>query len=160
MVAISHWLSCHQIIWCIASQNAILLHLTILLRFYTFLFYIFAKSVKLRVLKKGKYHIICSWILLVCFIAGQYMVYTHQHKVAKNTCKPAFVAKNIPQQTVAEKCYLCDVMHHNVMVNTQKVYFNPAIGAIHVFKSVAYNFTSIQLILSGGRAPPTSNYLV
>jgi hypothetical protein len=109
-------------------------------------------------LKGRKYHIIFSRILLVCFIAGQYMVHAHQHNIVKNTGKSFAIPKNIPHQTVSEKCYLCDVMHHNAMVTNTQVYLNPVKVVGHVFKNVAYSFTSIQLILSGGRAPPLSNY--
>jgi hypothetical protein len=112
-------------------------------------------------LKTSKYHIICSWILLVSFVAGQYMVYAHQHNIAIGASKPYSISKNISQQTVVkEKCYLCDAMHHNFMVTAAHIYFNPVTIAGHVFKSVQYSFTSIQLILSGGRAPPISNNLV
>jgi hypothetical protein len=109
-------------------------------------------------LKTGKYHIIYSWILLICFVAGQYMVYAHQHNITKGIVKIHIVAKNVPQQTVTEKCGLCDVMHHNAMVKAGQVYFNPATAANHSFKSFEYNFTSIQLILSGGRGPPIPIY--
>jgi len=107
-------------------------------------------------LKKSKYHIACSRILLICFIAGQYMIYAHQHNIGYSTDKIYNVSKNIPHQTVTEKCYLCDVMHHNAMVASHQVYFNPSVVAGHVFKSFQYSFTSIQLILSCGRAPPLS----
>jgi hypothetical protein len=86
------------------------------------------------------------------------MVYAHQHKSINNTSKSFYIPQKIPQQTVSEKCYLCDVMHHNAMVTNTQVYLNPVAVAGHVFKNVAYSFTSIQLILSGGRAPPLSNY--
>jgi hypothetical protein len=109
-------------------------------------------------LKRRKYHIIFSRILLICFVAGQYMVYAHQHNVVKSAAKSSGILKNIPHQTVSEKCYLCDVMHHNAMVTNTQVYLNPVAVAGHVFKNVAYSFTSIQLILSGGRAPPMLNY--
>ncbi|MFI5138189.1 MAG: hypothetical protein ACHQIM_10205 [Sphingobacteriales bacterium] len=111
-------------------------------------------------LKTHKYHIICSRILLICFIAGQYMVYAHRHSIVKGAGKSFGIAKNIPRHTVSEKCYLCDVMHHNTMVSTTQIYFNPVAAIGHVFKSVEYSFTSIQLILSCGRAPPSSNYFV
>jgi hypothetical protein len=111
-------------------------------------------------LKTSKYHIIHSWILLICFVAGQYMVYAHQHNYAIGTSKTYGISKNISQQTVTEKCYLCDAMHHNFMVTANHIYFNQVTVAGHVFKSIEYSFTSIQLILSSGRAPPVSNNLV
>jgi hypothetical protein len=111
-------------------------------------------------LKKGKYHIIYTWILLVCFVAGQYMIYAHQHNVVQIISKTHHFSKNQPKQTVKEKCYLCDVMHHNTMIVTSQVYFNPVKVIGHAFKNFEYNFKSIQLILSCGRAPPSSIYSV
>jgi hypothetical protein len=108
-------------------------------------------------LKTHKYHIIFSWILLTCFIAGQYMVYSHQHNTVKGI---HYISKDLPKQTVTEKCQLCDVMHHNTMVKTNLVYFNPVKVIGHVFKSVDYNFTDTQLILSFGRAPPSEIYCI
>jgi hypothetical protein len=110
-------------------------------------------------LKTSKYHIIHSWILLICFIAGQFMVYGHQHNTG-NSLPPGYgVSKNSAHQTVTEKCYLCDVMNHNTMVISTHAYFTPTTVALHIFKNVGYSFTSIQLIISGGRAPPLANYL-
>ena len=86
------------------------------------------------------------------------MVYAHQHNIIKSTVKSTYIPKNVPQQTISEKCYLCDVMHHNAMVTNTQVYLNPVKVVGHVFKNVDYNFTSIQLILSGGRAPPHPDY--
>jgi hypothetical protein len=111
-------------------------------------------------LKKSKYHIICSWILLTCFVAGQYMVYAHQHSIINDIGGLCTISKNITQQTVKEKCALCDVMHHNSMVITAEVYFNPTIVAGHVFKSETYSFVSLRLIFSGGRAPPSTIFSV
>jgi hypothetical protein len=88
------------------------------------------------------------------------MIYAHQHNIVKRTAKTYRISKNIPQQTVKEKCYLCDAMHHNVMATTSQVYFNPVAVVGYIFKSVEYNFRSIQLILSSGRAPPMLTQLV
>jgi hypothetical protein len=88
------------------------------------------------------------------------MVYAHQHNYAIGTSKTYSVSKNLSQQTVQEKCYLCDAMHHNFMVTASHIYFNPVAVASYVFKSVEYSFTSIQLILSSGRAPPVSSNVV
>ncbi|HEY2582279.1 MAG TPA: hypothetical protein VGI43_10735 [Mucilaginibacter sp.] len=111
-------------------------------------------------MKTRKNHIICSWILLVCFIGGQFMIYTHQHYAAQTNGKIYNLTKNISKQTVKEKCYLCDVMHHNSMVITSQVFSNPTVVIGHAFKKFEYDFKSIQLILSCGRAPPSSNFLV
>jgi hypothetical protein len=109
-------------------------------------------------LKTNKYHIIYSKILLICFMAGQYMIFAHQHNIVNATPKTYSHVKGIPPTTVTDKCYLCDVMHHNAMVINSHVYFSPVVINFHVFKNVEYSFKSIQLILSGGRAPPSSGY--
>jgi len=109
-------------------------------------------------LKTNKYHIIFSRILLICFIAGQYMVFAHQHNLVNYPSKNYSFTKSLHQQTVTDKCSLCDVMHHNAMEINSLVYFNPIAVSFHVFKNVEYGFTSIQLILSCGRAPPSSDY--
>jgi hypothetical protein len=111
-------------------------------------------------LKKNKYHIIHSWVLLICFVAGQYMVYSHQHKLIKGTAQTYSPNKQQPRQTVSEKCQLCDAMHHIGMVITQQANFSPVVVTDCVYKSPVYNFTSLALILSGGRAPPSANYSV
>ncbi len=108
-------------------------------------------------MKNRKYHILFSWILLICFIAGQGMVYAHQHSNIAGTDKVPGVAKQQAAQSFKEKCAFCDVMNHNTMLTAHQVYFNPLEAGAHVYKSFRYNFTSIGLILSGGRAPPVYN---
>lgn len=107
-------------------------------------------------LKRSKYHIVCSWILLACFVAGQYMIYAHQHNITTVIPSKYSVSKNLPQQTVTDKCALCDAMHHHAMVKATQAYFSETEITGYIFKSCEYNFTSISLILSGGRAPPAS----
>ena len=86
------------------------------------------------------------------------MVYAHQHNLEAVSGKVHITSRFQPQQTVKEKCQLCDVMHHNAMVVATQHYFNPVKVIGHVFKRCEYSFTSIQLILSGGRAPPAPGY--
>jgi len=141
--------------------NGTLLHLTTLLHLsdiLNFLLITFVKNVKntFAGLKTRKYHIICSWILLICFVAGQCMVYSHQHNIIKPG-KTYHISKNLSKETVKEKCALCDIMHHNTMVTANDVFFSQILVVDHVFKSFEYNFKSISLILSIGRAPPVSN---
>jgi hypothetical protein len=102
-------------------------------------------------LKKSKRHIIYTWIVLVCFAAGQVMVSAHQHLVKYNTHQ---TVQN--QQTVTEKCQLCDVMHHNSMTIAEHHYFIPLVSTNYFYTPGKYNFVSIALILSSGRAPPLS----
>lgn len=103
-------------------------------------------------MKTRKYHIICSWILLACFVSGQVMLYAHHHNAVKTTQNA--IAKNTSGQTVAEKCSLCTAMHYNVMVTAASANFAVVALLGHIFKNFAYHFTSIQLVLSIGRAPP------
>lgn len=92
---------------------------------------------------------------MLCFVAGQYMVYAHQHVVGKCSNKLAYHTPNAqPKQTVTENCRLCDAMHHNGMAVNNQVFFAPVTVGSYIFKAVHYDFVSIALILSAGRAPP------
>jgi hypothetical protein len=106
--------------------------------------------------KKNKLNIIYSWLLLICFIAGQYMVYTHQHQAIKGITKTAPIIKgtHTAQQTVKEKCDMCDAMHHQFAVIDPPLYATPQLAVMHVFKACHYNFVSFSLILAADRAPP------
>jgi hypothetical protein len=106
-------------------------------------------------LKKNKANIFFSWLLLVCFVAGQYVVYTHQHKIiAGNAVQTKDVSKNQSRTIVQEKCSLCDAMHHTTAVIKEYTYFSPNIVTMHFYTVYNYDFVSIALILSSGRAPP------
>jgi hypothetical protein len=105
----------------------------------------------IAVLKRNKLHIIYTWIVLICFAAGQGMVYAHQHLVKYHVHQTA-----ANQQTVTEKCQLCDVMHQNNMTLTEHHYFSPVVSTYHFYTPGQYDFVSIALILSSGRAPPVS----
>jgi hypothetical protein len=86
------------------------------------------------------------------------MVYAHQHKLIQGEKQTYTVNKQHPKQILTEKCQLCDAMHHNSMVINSQANFTPVTVANYVYKSPVYNFTSLALILSGGRAPPFANY--
>jgi hypothetical protein len=111
---------------------------------------------------KKNLHIVYSWLLLICFIAGQYMVYTHQHLLIKGvsdktTCtntKDYSPAKDHSQQTVKEKCYMCDAMYHQAAIINTPFHFSPQVAAFHFFMPVTYNFVNLGLVLAAGRAPP------
>ncbi|MDN3581765.1 hypothetical protein [Mucilaginibacter flavus] len=106
-------------------------------------------------MKKNKRNIIYSWLLLFCFVAGQYMVYSHQHHVAKGISKTASLTNNNhPQQILKEKCDMCDVMHHTFAVIDTPLYATPQLAVTHVFKACDYDFVSMSLVLAAGRAPP------
>ncbi len=105
-------------------------------------------------MKKSKYHIIYAWIVLICFAAGQGMVYAHQHLTQYSISHQQKTDQN--KTSVTEKCQLCDAMHHTSMVINKILHFTPAICADHFYKQGKYDFVSISLILSSGRAPPVS----
>jgi hypothetical protein len=120
-----------------------------------------AQSIKkpAAVLKRNKTNIFYSWLLLICFIAGQYTVYTHQHKIiAGNTNKAYRNASTQPRTIVQEKCALCDAMHHTNALISHYIYHSPNIVTKHFYRVYNYDFISIALVLSAGRAPPVAAF--
>jgi len=107
-------------------------------------------------LKKNKYTVFHAWMLLICFIAGQSMMYIHQHKILSGNGISSTITKNQPRPatTVVEKCYMCDALHNSAMAISQHVYVNTIVATGHIFRVGDYDFVSIALILSSGRAPP------
>lgn len=95
-----------------------------------------------------------TWILLVCFIAGQLMVFAHQHPDPAGSAKFYNLSKTAGHQIVKEKCYMCDVMHHNAMMASYQVHLNPVPFIAHSFTVYEYKFSAVKLISAGGRAPP------
>jgi hypothetical protein len=94
-------------------------------------------------------------MMLICFAAGQYVVYAHTHAVTSTGNKAAYHSPDTqPKQTVTENCQLCDAMHHNAMAIFSSVYFAPVTITNHYYKAVEHHFTNISLILAAGRAPP------
>jgi len=89
-------------------------------------------------------------------MAGQYMVYTHQDLFIKGATKTSYNTSDHhqPQQTVKEKCYMCDAMHHQAAIINETFHFSPQVAVLHFFKVCHYNFVSIGLVLAAGRAPP------
>jgi hypothetical protein len=109
----------------------------------------------LPVLKVSKANIFYSWLILVCFIAGQFVVYAHQHKITAGNGTKSYHVAHAPSGTIIqEKCALCDAMHHtNAIINTY-TYTSLNIVTKHFYKVYNYDFISIALVLSAGRAPP------
>lgn len=105
-------------------------------------------------MKNYKRHIIHAWMLLFCFIAGQYMVYAHQHKLNQGLKQSYAVSKHQPGQTLTEKCKLCDAMHHYNAVSDNHTALTLLPAEDIAYVSPVYNFTSLSLILAAGRAPP------
>jgi hypothetical protein len=110
-------------------------------------------------LKKKRSNIFYSWLLLICFIGGQYTVYAHQHKVSAGVTHLTHSSpKSQHQQTIQEKCPLCDAMHHTNVILNQQVFFNPNIVTNYFFCVYNYDFVGIALIISAGRAPPMAAF--
>ena len=108
----------------------------------------------ISILETSKHHIIYTWIVLICFVAGQTMVYAHQHLSRSFAYQTQKTPQN--QQTVTEKCQLCDAMHHNSMTVADLQYISPVVTTDHFYTPDKYDFVSIALILSAGRSPPLS----
>jgi hypothetical protein len=102
-------------------------------------------------MNKGKRHICYALTLLLCFAAGQWSIYGHQHKTFAG-----FVKTGGHGQVLTEKCQLCDAMHHNSMIKHTDSFFSPVWITSHYYKQGNYDFVSIALILSAGRSPPVS----
>jgi hypothetical protein len=107
-------------------------------------------------LKKNKANIFYAWLVMFCFIAGQYTVYSHQHKVISSCVSKTH--RHINHQSgpiVQEKCSACDTMHHLNAVLSPDTYISLNIVTKDFYKVYNYDFVSIALILSSGRAPPS-----
>jgi hypothetical protein len=103
-------------------------------------------------LKKNRIHIIYSRLLLIIFIAGQVILYGHQHNTNGSRVKP----HSSSRQTVSEICQLCDAMHFNHSVIQQQVAVVPVPKSSPVHLELAYHFISLVLVRSAGRSPPVS----
>jgi hypothetical protein len=101
--------------------------------------------------KKDKRNIIIVWMIMICFVAGQWAVYAHQHKTFPAIAKAAHHGTSL-----TEKCQLCDAMHHIAAIQNEHHYFSPVANTDQLFIQSKYNFVSISLILAAGRAPPVS----
>ncbi|WP_454804614.1 hypothetical protein [Mucilaginibacter phyllosphaerae] len=93
---------------------------------------------------------------MFCFITGQYMVFAHQHNIIIKTvhAKNCDDCHNTSKQSFKEKCQLCDSMHHSQMELLTNSYHTVFSTTDHAFVTFAYDFKSIALVLSQGRAPP------
>jgi hypothetical protein len=109
------------------------------------------------VTKRSKKRIIFSRLLFTIFAAGQIIVFSHyHHRHAKLIITKAPLAPQSIQQSYNDKCPLCDAMHYTHIVLSPQVYAQPAPANYRFFTPGCYNFVSISLILSPGRAPPVS----
>lgn len=98
-------------------------------------------------------HITFAWIVLICFVTGQLMAVVHQH-VPRYTQRIYQISKQYPQQTVAEKCYVCDMMHQTHMALFSDVPVVPHYIVSDTQYKCQHDYIGIALILSAGRSPP------
>jgi len=108
--------------------------------------------------KKSKQRIFLSWLLLTFFAAGQVIIYSHQHHT--HAAPLTKTSHHSSRQTISDTCPLCDAMHFNHMALTPQVCAQADLVSHSFFAAHCYAFVSISLILSGGRAPPISNFSV
>lgn len=106
-----------------------------------------------NILKKKRYTLIAAWLLLLCFIAGQVVVYSHQHHILKGIHNHADAnTKGLTQ--VSEKCQICDSMHHADMELHQSYVAFDLQATLFTHPSATFNFKSFGLILADGLSPP------
>ena len=95
-----------------------------------------------------------AWLLLTFFVGGQGIMFAHQHRLNKFEIGKK---SRSYQQTVSEKCSLCDAMHFNTMVaNEHPPVVHLLVASHYDYIAVTRNFVSFSLILSSGRGPPVS----
>jgi len=104
-------------------------------------------------LKERKNHIIYSWVLLLFFVAGQVILYSHHHGAETAVFK---TEHQFSGKSVSEKCGLCDAMRFNSMEINQPVFFDHVLTFNFYFINHTVNFGSVSLISSAGRSPPLS----
>jgi hypothetical protein len=108
--------------------------------------------------KKSIQRIFLSWLLLTIFATGQVIVYSHHHHT--HAVPLTNTSDHSSGQTISDICPLCDAMHFNYMELTPQMCAQAAQLSYGHFTARCYDFISISLILSGGRAPPISNFSV
>ncbi|RKR81178.1 hypothetical protein BDD43_1322 [Mucilaginibacter gracilis] len=107
-------------------------------------------------MNRNKNHIRFAWLVLVCFIAGQTMVYSHQHFNRYRSSSVNSVKVPQPAQTVTDSCSICDMMHHTQMAILGTSVLNPVVTICETIYTKQHNYKGIALILSAGRSPPTA----
>ncbi|WP_345333522.1 hypothetical protein [Mucilaginibacter defluvii] len=103
-------------------------------------------------MKKKRYTLIAAWLMLFCFIAGQVIVYSHQHHILKGIHHTDALLKG--QTQVSEKCQICDSMHHTDMELQQNYAAINLQAALFTHSSIVIDFKSFGLILADGLSPP------
>lgn len=105
-------------------------------------------------MNKHKAHILSSWLLLFLFTVGQIVVYAHQHH---STYKTITVSSHHSDtdQSVQEKCSLCDQMHHAPIYHVQTPdYAILLTSVIRIYIPVQHHHKANALVHADGLSPP------
>ncbi|MEX8547308.1 MAG: hypothetical protein V5804_06875 [Mucilaginibacter sp.] len=98
--------------------------------------------------------VILSWLLLLFFAAGQFIIYAHQHHAKPGTLT-VHAHRAADQQVVYEKCNLCDQMHHAPINLVQPLYYSCLINpVVRLYIPVCHHYKANALIHADGLSPP------
>jgi len=112
------------------------------------------KHPKAGILNKRKAHLILSWLLLLFFVAGQIIVFAHQHH-AKYADFSIQKSHSHPQ-IIHEKCNFCDQMHHAPINLVQLSNYSHLVSPVVRLYIPAHHFyKGNSLIHADGLSPPT-----
>ncbi|MBW4890059.1 hypothetical protein KXQ82_10045 [Mucilaginibacter sp. HMF5004] len=100
-------------------------------------------------------HITYSWIVLICFAVGQVTAFSHQH-LAVIKSHSSLSKQTTSGQTVKEKCYVCDAMHHTSMAVFTDVTPIIYVTTVDTQYTREHDYKGIALILSADRGPPVA----
>jgi hypothetical protein len=105
---------------------------------------------------KRKAHIILSWLLLLFFAVGQFVIYAHQHHTKSNTLI-VHSHNGVDRQIVHEKCNLCDQMHHAPINLVQPLHYVHLVSpVIRLYIPAAHHYKANALVHADGLSPPVS----
>ncbi len=105
-------------------------------------------------MNKRKAPVILSWLLLLFFAAGQFIIYAHQHHIKSNALiVDSHRAAN--QQIIYEKCNLCDQMHHAPINLVQPLCYTYLVTpVVRLYIPVCHHYKANALIHADGLSPP------
>lgn len=107
------------------------------------------------ILNKRKAHILLSRLLLLFFVAGQIVVYAHQHHAKYNTIIVDAYGKTDQHASFQEKCNVCDQMHNAPLSLVQTpLYRIVLISVVYLYYSPQHHYQANALVHADGLSPP------
>lgn len=105
-----------------------------------------------NLMKNKTTKIVAALGLLLCFITGQAIVFTHSHVVSYSKTTSS---KHNPSTSNEENCKICQLNHHvtallSIDLNQTIIYGT----AYKQIKAAALSYQSISLVLAATRGPP------